>query len=343
MTTWLSSSLRGAAALAMVLGLCACGELTPTRDGGTDPTADGGGGGGDGGGGSDMSGGSPTLNLCKGAGCIGTACTKDADCTEGTGGAAVCWKSTLRDNNKYLSTPGGYCSRPCTKDDECGTGRCATIPGEAQSFCFARCGDANTCRKPGYACLYDGPSALCYPDSNLECDPTLGSCDAKLPDGTLVAGGCIRAAYENKGLCRIACQVGTKTCPNDTVQGGNGVPQHCVYLDMSRTSAGQPSPNGDKWRGSVCLAVSGAAKPAGTACTFWDECADGLQCNRYDQVPDNRVCRPLCAQVNGQQSGNLYSAPGGMPATSTCAEAGATCKDALRAGVVNGNPGLCLK
>lgn len=340
-STWLIGSL-----LLCFVGSGGCGDLTPGPEGdaGSNPgTSDGGGGGSDGGG-RDMGGGSPGLNLCKGAGCVGATCTRDSDCTEGSGMAAVCWRSNLRNNDKYLSTPGGYCSRPCTRDEDCGTGRCSTIPGEAQSFCFARCADANTCRKPGYVCLYDGPSALCYPGSNLECDPTQGSCDAKLADGTLVAGGCIRAAYENRGLCRVACQVGTRTCPADTVQGaGNPIPQHCVYLDMSRTSAGQPSPNGDKWRGAVCLAQGAAPKMAGQRCDFWDECADGLQCNRYEQVPDNRVCRPLCAQVNGQQSGGVYVPPGAMPASNTCAEAGATCKDALRAGVQNGNPGLCLK
>lgn len=172
--------------------------------------------------------------------------------------------------------------RPCTSDDQCGTGRCSTIPGEQGSFCFARCGDASTCRKPGYACLFDGNSALCYPDANLTCDPTQGTCDTSLADGTIVSGGCVRAAYENKGLCRIACQVGPKTCPPE-----GATPQHCVYLDLSRTSTGQPSPNGDKWRGPLCLRSLATPKNKDERCDYWDECADGLECNRYDAVPES--------------------------------------------------------
>ena len=33
--------------------------------------------------------------LCKGAGCIGASCIKDSECTEGTGGAAICWSAAV--------------------------------------------------------------------------------------------------------------------------------------------------------------------------------------------------------------------------------------------------------
>ena len=232
MTTWINRGL-GAVFGMLLLGQVGCGTTnTPTMN-----TPDAG------------------LTLCQGDGCIGTACAKDADCTEGNAGkAATCWIATILNNPKLLPTPGGYCSRECDTDADCGTGKCYTLPNASKRYCMARCDSASTCRKPGYACTFEGGAGMdgiCFPDKNLDCQPTKGTCDAVVDASGVPSqkGGCIRAAFEDKGICRVACQVGTKTCPKDFRFGSASAPdQHCVFLDTTTDSAGRPSPTGDKWK-----------------------------------------------------------------------------------------------
>src|SRR5581483_11577085 len=157
------------------------------------------------------------------------------------------------------------------------------LPGEPKSYCMARCGSPNTCRHPGYACTFEGSGTqgICFPDGNLDCQPTKGTCDAIGEGMQSVNGGCIRAAFEDKGVCHVACQVGVKTCPPDLRFGTANAPkQHCVYVNTTVDSAGRPSPSGDKWNGPVCLQLSATPTAAGSRCTFLDECDDGYQCDR---------------------------------------------------------------
>jgi hypothetical protein len=259
----------------------------------------------------------------------------------------VCWTDTLLNNADYVETPDGYCSQACTSDADCGTGICYAIPGVAQAYCVAQCFSATTCRHPGYACTYqsgtvDGQiQGICFPDSNLTCSPTAGNCNALLNvNGETTPGGCIRAAYEDEGVCHIACQVGTGTCPADPRFGNTDPPQHCVFINATVDASGQPSATGDKWDGPVCLDLSSSPTPAGSPCTYFDQCQDGYQCDRYGATAAQRVCRRLCAQGNGMQDPTLYSAPGGMPFTNACPSG--VCTNELQAGTGNGAAGLCV-
>ena len=291
-------------------------------------------------------------NRCQGEGCIGAPCTTVADCTKGKneGGdtGKVCWKDTLLNNPRYVPTPGGYCTRECTSSADCGTGYCFQLPGEAKKYCMALCRTANTCRKPGYACTFEGGAGMdgiCFPDKNLDCQPTRGTCDAVVDTSGVPSakGGCIRAAFEDKGICRAACQVGTKTCPKDYRFGTQTAPdQHCVFIDTTTDSAGRPSPTGDKWKGAVCMEYATPQVMPGGPCSYWDECTDGYQCDRYNSTPANQKCRQLCVQGMVNQDATLFVPAGAMPwtAASTCTGGGG-CTNALQAGGQAGQPGLC--
>ncbi|MBP6742675.1 MAG: hypothetical protein KA244_07495 [Deltaproteobacteria bacterium] len=284
--------------------------------------------------------------LCKGAGCIGASCIKDSECTEGTGGAAICWSGTLLNNAKLVATPGGYCSRECFSDADCGTAKCVSLPGTLKQYCMARCSSASTCRKPGYSCAYDGPTGgICFPSANFDCDPTTndGICEFGVDR---VLGGCVRAAYENDkgGICHQQCKVGSKTCPADVRFGTtNAPPQQCIYLDTTVDAKGNPAATGDKFRGNVCFQSPAAAVAPGAACQYWTDCGDGYQCDRYASRSTDVVCRQLCAQGNGTQADQpgLLVPMGAVPATGACMAAGSGCANSLRSGVKDGSPGLC--
>lgn len=334
-----SLSLFPSFLLSVLLGVAtACNGNTTTTN------SDGGSSSGDGG---DSDGGSSDPNLCKGAGCVGATCLADTECTEGNSALpAVCWKGTLLNNPKLVATPGGYCSRECTSNADCGTAKCVTLPGSTKQYCMARCTSASTCRKPDYVCAFDGDTGgICFPNANFDCDPTKGTGQCEVGEAKN-AGGCVRAAYENDhgGICHLQCLVGTKTCPPDTRFGTTNAPaQVCVYIDTTVDSKGNAVATGDKFRGNLCFQQSQAPKGPGESCTYWTDCQDGYQCDRYVQTQANQVCRKLCAQGNGTQTplpGTVMPA-GNMPANNTCSGAGESCTNALRAGVINGAAGLC--
>ena len=318
----------------LLIGVIACGDQTQTNsDGGTTS--------------GDMTGITPADSmLCKGPGCIGAPCTMNTDCTEGANGAAVCWSGTLLNNPQLVTTTDGYCSRECTSDADCGTAKCETLPNSTKHYCMARCSTATTCRHPGYSCAFDGPSGgICFPSGNFNCDPTSG-------DGTCeygVArnlGGCIRAAYENTagGVCHLQCEIGVKTCPVDDRFGTTNAPaQECVFLDTTVDSKGNPAATGDKYRGNACFQQAAAPLGPLQTCTYWTDCQDGFQCDRYASSQATTLCRQLCALGNGTQSVplGLLVPTGAMPATGSCATPGEACANSLHAGVQNGNAGLC--
>jgi hypothetical protein len=318
----------------LLIGLVACGTPAPTNPDGGGTTFD-------------LAGGNNTdATLCKGPGCIGAPCTGDLDCTEGANGAAVCWTGTLLNNPKLVTTPDGYCTRECASDADCGTAKCVTLPGTTKHYCMARCSGASTCRHPGYSCAFDGPvGGICFPNGNFNCDPTVG-------DGTCEAGsarylgGCIRAAYENTGggVCHLQCQVGQMTCaPDERFGTTNAPPQECIFLDTTVDSKGNPAATGDKFRGNVCFQQPSVPLGPQQPCTYWTDCQDGFQCDRYASSQATAVCRQLCALGNGVQSTplGLQVPTGAKPATGACATPGEACANSLRAGVQDGNAGLC--
>jgi hypothetical protein len=314
----------------LLIGLIGCDKTTGASDGGVDAG----------------------LTLCKGPGCIGAQCAKDADCTEGNAGkAATCWVSTILNNPKLLTTPDGYCSRECDSDADCGTGKCYTLPNASKRYCMARCDNAATCRKPGYVCAFDGPSdAICFPSSNFNCDPTAnaGYCDYG-PDKYI--GGCLRGAYEDLhgGVCHLQCKLGTKTCPPDTRAGLPAPAQQCIYIDAGLDGRGNITNAKDTFRGNICFRQTAAPKFPGAQCSTSGECQDGYECDLYAARAEDRICRALCVQGDGIQVDlpGLLVPMGAVPATNVCAGAGETCGDSLLAGARAGDrfrtAGLCIK
>lgn len=286
------------------------------------------------------------VNLCTGAGCIGASCTKDSECTEGTGSAPTCWTTTLLNSPKLVATPSGYCSRECLSDSDCGTAKCVTLPSSSKKYCMARCSSATRCRKPGYSCAYDGEAGgICFPSANFDCNPTAsdGICEY---GADKYLGGCVRVAYESDhgGVCHSQCLVGRSTCPNDDRAGNPPPPQQCIYLDTSLDSGGNPSPAGDKFKGNVCFQQSVTPIADGMPCKYWTDCQDGYQCDRYNLMDSGKVCRQLCVQgtMGAPTPGpGILIPPGGIPAGNLCNNAGQGCANSLRAGAAEGSTGLC--
>lgn len=250
-------------------------------------------------------------------GSIGASCQADAGCTSGT--APICWRNNILDDPGNLPTPNGYCTSTCTTDSDCGsTGTCQTVLTGAPKYCLRSCLIANTCRsEDGYACfILTRTSGYCYPATRLSCNPTQidpATNNATCP-GANPPSGCVRRTFEDKGECRPLCAGGAGTCAS-----AGGVAQHCVYLDTTKTTSGKPTR--DRFKGQLCFPVYPDAKKPGEACTYFEECTDGYQCNAVEG--GDRRCHLLCT-VGVAES---CSAP-------------ETCRDAFGAGP--GNPGLCI-
>ena len=256
------------------------------------------------------------LDLAIAPGSIGASCTKNSDCR--IGGTPTCWATNILSDPGNLPTQGGYCTSPCASDADCGgQGTCQTVSAGVK-YCLASCFTANICRyQERYACFILGPAkGYCYPSNRLACNPTQldpGTGNGTCP-GATPAAACIRRAFEDLGECLSLCTPGSGTCA-----AVGGVLQHCVYVNQTYDAAGQPTR--DKFKGTACFPLSGAPKQIGEACTYLDECADGLQCNNGPS--GDKKCHPLCT----------VGAPGSCPT-------GQTCNDSFAAG--RGNPGLCF-
>ena len=310
---WASSRLRRPAVLALVLGalgLAAAGCTVPTQT--IDLTRD-----------MSVPIGSSSqldlygLDLALTPGAIGSACTRNSDCTL-TGGTPTCWATNVLADPGNLPTPGGYCTTPCSVDADCGSqGTCQTV-SQGAKYCLASCFTANVCRyQQRYACFILGPAkGYCYPSNRLSCNPTQidpGTGNGTCP-GSSPPAACIRRAFEDLGECLNTCTPGSGTCP-----AVGGIIQHCVYVNQTYDAAGQPTR--DKFKGTACFPLSATPKQIGESCTYLDECADGLQCNNGPS--GDKKCHPLCT----------VGAPGSCPT-------GQTCNDSFAAG--RGNPGLCF-
>lgn len=83
---------------------------------------------------------------------VGDSCEVDADCT----GISVEERTCLHDLDigpvGHFDFPGGYCSRGCGSDADCGeNGACLDL--FIMRICFARCEDLSECRYvEGYSC-----------------------------------------------------------------------------------------------------------------------------------------------------------------------------------------------
>jgi hypothetical protein len=287
--------------LAFVCALCACSVPTNNTTVNTD-----------GGDSFDLAG----VDLAIGPGSIGAPCLGNGDCTAGN--TPSCWKNYILDDPGNLPTPNGYCTSSCTTDADCGsTGSCqAVLPGK--NYCVRKCYVANTCRPAdGYACFILATHlGYCYPATRLSCNPTQtdpatknGTCPGQNPPSA-----CIRRTFEDLGECRPLCAGGAGSC-----SAADGLAQHCIYLDTTRTVGGNPTR--DTFKGLACFPVYLDSKKPGGSCNYFEECTDGYECNVV--AGGDHICHGLCTV--------------GLDGSCTAPE---TCHDTFGLGA--GQTGLCL-
>lgn len=244
---------------------------------------------------------------------IGSPCTKDADCLQGSG-QRVCFKTNLLNDAKGAATPGGYCSALCGGDVDCGTDNyCVSFAPAPGAYCVAGCKDAVTCRKNDYLCMFLDTVSACLPRfASMTCNPSDPSaCKTVLTSPAGLEGGCVRQAYEDdrSGICYPTCQLG-QSCPKDS----SGATLSCRFLSSY--------PTGDRYTGNLCLPTpSVLPKPEGSTCIYADECQAGLQCDR-PYVSDGKAtqrCRKLC---------DLSAATSDCPTGQACINVFGTCSGA---------------
>jgi hypothetical protein len=302
-----NSLLRAGAALILALGLAGCTVPDQTIDLTHDMTVTM-----SNSGQVDLSG----LDLQMTPGSIGASCKMSTDCTTGT--TPTCWASNVLSDSGNLPTAGGYCTSPCTTDTDCkGQGFCLDVGGGAK-YCLEGCIGPNICRtQQRYACFILGTNkGYCYPSTRLSCNPTQidpGTGNGTCP-GASPPAACIRRAFEDLGECLATCTVGTGTCSSV-----GGVLQHCVYVNQGYDAAGRTTR--DTFKGAACFPVAASPKQLGDPCSYYDECADGLECNVGPS--GDKKCHSLC----------IVGAQGSCAANQMCA-------DSFAAG--RGNPGLCM-
>jgi hypothetical protein len=214
--------------------------------------------------------GKPPLHTSKFAGEIGGTCAQDSDCH----GSGSCMTTKFAASN--VAPPGGYCTRSCAADSDCGNGKCVQDSSDHNFYCMAACDSAGDCRAD-YLCLL---SKHCEPFAryNPSCDPQgdAGQC----ANG---AGGCARVAIGTglAGLCLQTCDSAT-SCPT-----GEG----CYYLDENA--------NGDPFRGGVCINPAGTL-PEGSSCSSSFDCQSFHAC-----VTPNDQCLALCTNIGGTCTNGL--------------------------------------
>jgi hypothetical protein len=228
-------------------------------------------------------------------GSIGAPCQMATDCTQGT--APTCWQYSVLDQPGNLPTANGYCTSTCTTDADCaGTGFCESVLAGEPKYCLRACETANTCRlSDGFACFILTPTTgYCYPSTRLSCNPTMvdpatgnGTCPGASP-----ASACIRVTFEDLGECLPLCQLGVGTCA-----AANGLMQHCIYLDTTETTSGQPTR--DKFKGLACFPVYSDAKTPDSSCGYFEECTDGYECDLV--AGGDGKCHQLCTVGTANQ------------------------------------------
>ncbi len=107
---------------------------------------------------------------CTASGCarpqaviaVGAPCGSDADCQAGLGAAALCRRMTSSGTDAYRD---GYCTLRCPSSSCPSGSTCVSLDssfGEADALCWDRCGTADSCRSPGYACYRAGGATACW-------------------------------------------------------------------------------------------------------------------------------------------------------------------------------------
>ena len=206
---------------------------------------------------------------------IGGPCANDHDCKSGQ-----CFTTSFAGTSQ--ASVGGYCSKPCSSDGECGGKSICASYGDNNSFCTAFCDGPSHCRN-GYLCR---PGNFCDLQAfyNLDCDPMAngGACTTSTGAG----GGCIREAQGEGivGECFLGCML-PGNCPS-----GDG----CHYTDVS--GAGPAFAN-DAFKGLLCF-INTTSTPVqlNGACSGSSDCVTGANCVTVGS--NSPVCLQLCSESN---------------------------------------------
>jgi hypothetical protein len=200
---------------------------------------------------------------------IGGTCETNDDCKEG-----LCFTNGFAGlNGAQYAAVGGYCSKLCTVDAECGSGKC--VQGfDGKRYCMAHCDAPNRCRA-GLICR---PNKHCEPQNLyvLECDPAQNGGFCTTGNGDV--GGCLRNSLGTgpAGECIRTCELGG-TCPGTNVG--------CHYYDFKQAF-------GDPFQGLLCAYTVTNPAPLGGACSSASQCVSGANC--IIDGPDQASCHQLC-------------------------------------------------
>jgi hypothetical protein len=156
----------------------------------------------------------PPSQRCRAGSCVvtgpGAPCASNADC-DAT--APRCFPEAI-------GWQGGYCTRPCSRDD-CPAGSLCISDGSA-SFCLRTCTSASGCRA-GYLCRAVGSDSVCYPSCTANplalcgaaaCNAATGICRFVCTgNGDCTAGSTCNTASPRRCVCSAATDCGPgRTC-----------------------------------------------------------------------------------------------------------------------------------
>jgi hypothetical protein len=234
-----------------------------------------------------------TMSPGGSAGLVGSACVDDADCARAEPFPLSCITSRSEifpgitpygSTEQPLGGPaGGYCSRTCGGEGECGPDAVCVDHGGLGAFCYALCNLTTSTPQ----CLSGGPQACaalsnisegaCYPlcrsdeqcGEGRSCDAATGLCEAELPQtGGGLGAPCTvdtQAADCRSGLCRYDLDTGEGICTGLCRAG---------EIDCGGAA-------GEAALGSVCISDEQSPGSVGSCVPLCDTDAD---CERSDYV-----------------------------------------------------------
>lgn len=221
---------------------------------------------------------------------VGTACTSDLQCAPTVG---VCLTEI------EVGWSGGYCSRACTTDADCGgSNHCAP-----NGLCFKDCTSNADCRAPNYEC-FDIDS-----DGATECAPigsgagTVGSACTGFDDcagGQQGYCGTPFAASFKDGYCLELCAIDAD-CPAGSHCSPGGVCLDTCASAVECRGNGYDCYDADGDARLECFRFANGAGAVGEVCTgLWD-CAGGEfgSCALASDGWPGGYCTVLCGAGEG--------------------------------------------
>lgn len=225
-------------------------------------------------------------------GLVGAACTQDADCSQAPPFPLICVTNQANGFPGITASgstlqpvggpAGGYCSRACGGDGECGVGaRC--LNHSSGAFCYAGCDRAQReaqCVGGGpQACAAtdDGAGSACYPlcqsheqcGAGRFCDPSSGLCVAQRREAAggvgapcsvttqeddCQSGLCLYDLGTGEGICTALCRSGETSC--GAAGGEPALGSVCLSYDVSPGAVGWCAPlcdtGADCSSGAIC-------------------------------------------------------------------------------------------